>query len=295
MTLPSWFPVWLTDAIARYQEWRLPLRDWVDAGIDYLSTEFAGVFDALSWFIETVTEQLIVYLEMVPAPAFIAVVGLLAWRLSGWRVALFSVLGLALTANIELWSAFIETLALVLSAELIVVLIGLPLGILAAVSDVAEGFMKPGLDFMQTMPAFVYLIPAVIFFGIGIVPGVVATVIFAMPPLVRLTNLGIRQVPRELVEAADAFGATGWQKLVKVQLPNAAPTIMAGVNQSIMLGLSMVVIAAMIGADGLGRDVLRSINTLNLGLGFEAGLAVVIMAVVLDRITAGLGQRKPEA
>ena len=291
LTLPSW----LTDLVERYQAWRLPLRDWVDAGIDYLSTEFAGVFDALNWFVETVTEQLIVWLEAVPVLAFIVVIGLLAWRLSGWRVGLFSVLGLALTANIGLWSAFVATLALVLSAELIVVLIGLPLGIAAALSDTAEGFMKPGLDFMQTMPAFVYLIPAVIFFGIGIVPGVIATVIFAMPPLVRLTNLGIRQVPHELVEAADAFGATTWQKLVKVQLPTAVPTIMAGVNQSIMLGLSMVVIAAMIGADGLGRDVLRSINTLNLGLGFEAGLAVVIMAVILDRMTQGFNRRSPEA
>jgi len=199
------------------------------------------------------------------------------------------VLGLLLSENIGLWGAFVETLALVLTAELLVMVVGLPLGVLAARKDGFHSVVRPVLDFMQTMPAFVYLIPAVMFFGLGLVPGVVATFVFALPPLIRLTNLGIRQVPRELVEAADAFGATASQKLFKVQIPVAMPTIMAGVNQSIMLGLSMVVIAAMIGAGGLGEDVLRGIQRLQVGQGFEAGLVVVILAIILDRITAGFG------
>jgi glycine betaine/proline transport system permease protein len=212
--------------------------------------------------------------------------------MAGWRNSIIAFSGLLLSENIGLWEAFVETLALVLSAEILVVLVGLPLGILAARNDRFNAILRPILDFMQTMPAFVYLIPAVMFFGLGLVPGVVATFVFALPPLIRLTNLGIRQVPVELVEAADAFGATEMQKLIKVQMPVAKPTILAGINQSIMLGLSMVVIAAMIGAGGLGEDVLRGIQRLQVGQGFEAGLVVVILAIILDRITAGFGTRK---
>lgn len=225
----------------------------------------------------------------------IAIIAFLAWRLAGWQIALFSIIGLLLTENIGLWVPFVETLALVLTAEILVMVVGLPLGIYSARSDKANAIIRPILDFMQTMPAFVYLIPAVMFFGLGLVPGVVATFVFALPPLIRLTNLGIRQVPKELVEAADAFGATNMQKLLKVQIPVAKPTIMAGVNQSIMLGLSMVVIAAMIGAGGVGTNVLRGIQRLQVGEGFEAGLAVVILAIILDRMTAGFGQRKKTA
>ena len=222
----------------------------------------------------------------------IALIAFLAWRLAGWQIAVFSIIGLLVTENIGLWVPFIETLALVLTAEILVMVVGLPLGIYAARSDKANSIIRPILDFMQTMPAFVYLIPAVMFFGLGLVPGVVATFVFALPPLIRLTNLGIRQVPKELVEAADAFGATNMQKLLKVQIPVAKPTIMAGVNQSIMLGLSMVVIAAMIGAGGVGTNVLRGIQRLQVGEGFEAGLVVVILAIILDRMTASFGQRK---
>jgi glycine betaine/proline transport system permease protein len=207
-------------------------------------------------------------------------------------MAIVAVIGLFIVENIGLWLAFNETLALVLSAEIFVIALGLPVGIIAAGSDRFNSVLRPVLDFMQTMPAFVYLIPAVMFFGLGLVPGVIATFVFAIPPLIRLTNLGIRQVPKELIEASDAFGATRTQRLFKVQMPVALPTVMAGVNQSIMLGLSMVVIAAMIGAGGLGADVLRGISRLQVGQGFEAGLAVVILAIILDRITAGFGQRK---
>lgn len=184
-----------------------------------------------------------------------------------------------------------ETLSLVISSAFLALVIGIPLGILAAKSDFFFNVLKPILDLMQTMPSFVYLIPALIFFGLGNVPGMIATLVFAMPPTIRLTNLGIRQVPRELKEVADAFGSTPWQKLVKVELPAALPTIMAGVNQCIMLSLSMVVIAAMIGARGLGYQVLFGIQRVDIGLGFEAGLGIVILAVILDRITQNLSPK----
>jgi glycine betaine/proline transport system permease protein len=183
------------------------------------------------------------------------------------------------------WNSAMVTLNMVLVATLVAVLIAVPLGIWAARSETANPVIKALMDFMQTMPAFVYLIPAVIFFGLGVVPGVVATVIFAMPPVVRLTNLGIRQVPVEMNEVADAFGSTGWQKLTKVQIPIAMPSIMAGINQCIMLSLSMVVIAAMIGGGGLGGDIVYALSRVDVALGFEAGLAVVLIAMTLDRLT----------
>lgn len=271
---------------------RIPIKDWISAAVDYLVSEFGVIFDGFSAFIFFIVNNLKDGMLFLHPLILIAIIAFLAWRLAGWQIALFSIIGLLLTENIGLWVPFVETLALVLTAEILVMVVGLPLGIYAARSDKANAIIRPILDFMQTMPAFVYLIPAVMFFGLGLVPGVVATFVFALPPLIRLTNLGIRQVPKELVEAADAFGATNMQKLLKVQIPVAKPTIMAGVNQSIMLGLSMVVIAAMIGAGGVGTNVLRGIQRLQVGEGFEAGLAVVILAIILDRMTAGFGQRK---
>lgn len=271
---------------------RIPIDQWISAAVDFLVREFSPVFDGFSALVYFLVENLKDGMMWLHPLILIALFAFLSWRMAGWKTALFAVIGLLITENIGLWAAFVETLALVLTAEILVMAVGLPLGIYAARSDRFHGLIRPLLDFMQTMPAFVYLIPAVMFFGLGLVPGVVATFVFALPPLIRLTNLGIRQVPVELTEAADAFGATNMQKLLKVQIPVAKPTIMAGVNQSIMLGLSMVVIAAMIGAGGLGTDVLRGIQRLQVGQGFEAGLAVVILAIVLDRITAGFGQRK---
>ena len=270
---------------------RIPIRDWISDAVDYLVSEYAAVFDAFSALVYFLVDNLKDGMLALHPLALIIVIAAITLKMAGWRVALFAALGLLLSENIGLWQAFVETLALVLTAELLVMVVGLPLGVLAARKDGFHSVVRPVLDFMQTMPAFVYLIPAVMFFGLGLVPGVVATFVFALPPLIRLTNLGIRQVPRELVEAADAFGATASQKLFKVQIPVAMPTIMAGVNQSIMLGLSMVVIAAMIGAGGLGEDVLRGIQRLQVGQGFEAGLVVVILAIILDRITAGFGQQ----
>lgn len=270
----------------------IPLGEWVEQGVEYLEDTFGDAFDAFT----EVTLGLFEAIDgsLMAAPPWLVALGFvaLAWWLCNWKVALFTALGLFLTINIGMWPSFVATLTLVVMAEVLIVVIGLPLGVLAATSDVAEGILKPILDFMQTMPAFVYLIPAVSFFGLGVVPGIVSTVIFAIPPLIRLTSLGIRQVQADLIEASEAFGATRWQRLLKVQFPVAVPTIMAGVNQSIMLNLSMVVIAALIGARGLGRDVIRGMNILDIGLGFEAGLAIVIMAIILDRITQTVGARR---
>ncbi len=271
---------------------RIPINDWVTKIVEYLERELAPIFDGFSSLILFMVDSLKDGMLFLPPLVLIIIITAITWYMAGWRNSIIAFLGLLLSENIGLWEAFVETLALVLSAEILVVLVGLPLGILAARNDRFNAILRPILDFMQTMPAFVYLIPAVMFFGLGLVPGVVATFVFALPPLIRLTNLGIRQVPVELVEAADAFGATEMQKLMKVQMPVAKPTILAGINQSIMLGLSMVVIAAMIGAGGLGEDVLRGIQRLQVGQGFEAGLVVVILAIILDRITAGFGVRK---
>lgn len=271
---------------------RIPIRDWISAVVDYLSTQFSVVFDSISTLVLFLVDNFKDGLLTLHPLMLIVVLGLITYRMAGLTTAGVAVAGLLIVENIGLWVAFNETLALVLTAEVFVIAVGLPLGILAAGSDRLNGIFRPVLDFMQTMPAFVYLIPAIMFFGLGLVPGVIATFVFAIPPLIRLTNLGIRQVPKELIEASDAFGATRAQKLFKVQMPVALPTVMAGVNQSIMLGLSMVVIAAMIGAGGLGAEVLRGIQRLEVGQGFEAGLAVVILAVILDRITAGFGQSK---
>ncbi len=274
---------------------RIPLRDWIETAVRWLQVNLGDFFDATADGIDVVIDFLLNLLTAAPPLVTLGIICVLVLVMGGWRLALFALGGLLLIQNIGLWQPMLETLALVLSAQLLILLVGLPLGVLSARSQAAERFIRPVLDFMQTMPAFVYLIPAVMFFGIGRVPGVIATFVFALPPLVRLVNLGIRQVPVELVEAADAYGATGWQKLVKVQVPVAAPTIMAGVNQSIMLNLSMVVIASMIGARGLGTEVLRGIQRIQVGQGFEAGLAVVILAVILDRMTARLGTRRKQS
>ncbi|MGO3479081.1 MAG: ABC transporter permease, partial [Brachybacterium tyrofermentans] len=221
----------------------------------------------------------------------IVILALIAWIVRSWKLALGTALTFLLVLSMEQWVHMMETMALVLVATVIAVLIAVPVGILAARNRVVSSIVRPGMDFMQTMPAFVYLIPAVTFFSIGVVPGMVATIIFALPPGVRMTELGIRQVDGETVEAGEAFGASPWQILRGIQLPLAVPTIMAGVNQVIMLSLSMGVIAGMIGAPGLGKEVVAAISSLDLALGVEAGLGVVILAVYLDRLTAALGDR----
>jgi len=273
---------------------KLPLAHSIDVMLDWLTTHISFITKAFSHGISVLIDGMVHGLLWLPPWLLIAAVALLAWRAAGWRVALGSLVGLLLLWNLRLWSATVETFTLVLISTLIAVAVGLPLGIAAALSKRTARVVMPILDFMQTMPAFVYLIPAIPFFGLGAVSASVATVIFATPPTIRLTVLGIRQVPKDLIEAADAFGSTRRQKLFKVQLPMAVPTIMAGVNQTVMLSLSMVVIAAMIGAGGLGGEVWRAIQRLEPGKGFEAGIAIVILAMILDRITQRIG-RDPSA
>ncbi|MFQ5643859.1 MAG: ABC transporter permease [Thiogranum sp.] len=268
----------------------IPIDRWATALVDYLMDHAQGFFDVISIGLDTLTFGIEEGLLLPPAWMMIVLLTGLAWWRTNWRFALFTAAALALIVGMGLWIETVATLALVIAATLVSLMMGIPLGIWAARSDRVERVVRPVLDLMQTMPAFVYLIPAAMFFGLGRVPGVVATIIFAMPPAVRLTNLGIRQVPKELVETGLAFGCTGRQLLLKVQLPTARPSIMAGVNQTIMLALSMVVIASMIGAGGLGDTVLRGIQRLDVGLGFEGGLGVVILTIILDRITQSFGK-----
>ncbi len=272
--------------------YRIPINEWADFIVMFLRSNFRPVFRWFSGYIEGFVTNLEALLVFIPVVLFIALIAALAWKFSGRGLALFTIAGLLLLLSMRLWEQTMCTLALVLTATFISLLIGIPLGILASRSDLSWRVLRPVLDFMQTMPIFVYLLPAVMFFSIGLVPAVIATIVFAMPPAIRLTNLGIRQVPQEVMEAAIAFGSTPMQILKKVQLPLALPSIMAGVNQCIMLSLSMVVISAMIGAQGLGGVVYRALTRVDIGSGFEGGLGVVIIAIILDRITQSLG-RKP--
>lgn len=265
-----------------------PIGAAADAVVAWLLENGAGVFNGINGLIlglAGVSEMLL----MAPPPLLFAVVVSLVgfWRVSG-SFALMALLGLNLVLLMGLWDPMIKTLALVLAASLLAMVIGLPLGVMAARQRLLWQLTRPALDLMQTMPAFVYLIPAVMLFSTGAVPSIIATLIFSMPPVVRLTVLGIQQVPEDLIEAGRSFGCSEWQLLRKVQLPSALPTVMTGVNQTIMLALSMVVIASMIGGGGLGDVVLRGIQQLNIGLGFEGGMAVVILAVILDRLTQSL-------
>ncbi len=266
-----------------------------EAVIDWINVTFDGVFDVISNIIDGLMEGIEWVLLLPPSLVLIALIVIGVYFLAGLKLSIFTGIGFAIIDMFQLWELTMATAALVFTSALIALLIGIPLGILAARSNTANKILKPLLDFMQTMPAFVYLIPAVLFFGMGPVPGVVATIIFAMPPVVRLTNLGIRQVPTEVIEAGKSFGSTKRQMLFEIQLPLALPTIMTGVNQTIMLSLSMVVISSMIGAEGLGLQVLNGITQLKIGEGFEAGLAVVILAMVLDRVTQALSTRKKQA
>ncbi|MDN6179511.1 MAG: proline/glycine betaine ABC transporter permease [Halomonas subglaciescola] len=271
---------------------RIPLGAWIEGGLDWLTSEYSVVTRGISHFTKAGINTLNDGLMWLPEWALLAIIVLLCWRISSYRLGIGAALGLALIWNLGLWDPMIETLTLVVIATLVAVIIALPVGITAALSERLYRLIMPILDFMQTMPAFVYLIPAIPFFGIGSVSAIFATVIFSMPPAIRFTTLGIRQVPVDLIEAADAYGATKRQKLFKVQLPLSLPTLMAGINQTIMLALSMVVIAAMIGADGLGSEVWRAIQRLRPGDGFEAGIAVVILAMILDRLTQSLSRSR---
>jgi glycine betaine/proline transport system permease protein len=268
----------------------IPLGSWVDQSVHYLLDHDAKTFDAIGHAIETLAALVEHGLQAVPMWAMMAFfIGIGLWRV-GWRFAIFTTLALFLIYATGFWDQTVVTLGLTLSSTIISLVLGIPLGITAAKSKWVAAVVRPILDLMQTMPAFVYLIPAAMLFGLGRVPGILSTVIFAMPPAVRLTSLGIRHVNIEIVEAGHAFGCNPLQLLYKVQFPSALPSIMQGVNQTIMMALSMVIIASMVGAGGLGNDVLASIQRLDIGLGFESGLSVVLLAIILDRITESFGR-----
>ena len=268
---------------------RIPFGSLVSAVVDWITTHLGGLFDvvrAVFLFFYEWTEYL---LSAPPFWAIVLVVAALAFVARGWRFALGSAVGLLLISSVNQWENAMSTLALVLVAGVIAIAVSIPLGVLAAKSSIASQIIRPVLDFMQTTPAFVYLIPALLLFRVGVVPGIVATIVFAMAPGVRLTELGIRGVDTEVVEAGQAFGSSPWRILRQIQLPLAKPSIMAGVNQVIMLSLSMVVIAGMVGAGGLGGDIVASLNRIDVALGAEAGISVVVLAIILDRMTAALG------
>ncbi|MCU5223829.1 ABC transporter permease [Bacillus tropicus] len=272
---------------------RIPLGEWVDSFVASLYEHFEGLFRGFSYIIGGFVDLLTNFLTIIPAILMIIILCFLIWYTTRKvSLVIFTLIGLLFILNINYWAQTMQTLSLVLTSVIISIIVGIPIGILASQNERFSKFLKPTLDFMQTMPAFVYLIPAITFFGVGVVPGIIASVIFAMPPTIRFTDLGIRQVPEDLIEAANAFGSTTSQKLFKVQLPLATGTIMAGVNQSIMLSLSMVVTASLVGAPGLGVDVYRSVTQVNIGMGFEAGLAIVVIAIILDRITQGFHQKR---
>lgn len=268
---------------------RIPLAEWTDRFIDWLLVHFVSFFDAIGDTVQTVLLLLLDGLRWLPPELVVITVVAIAWRYGGRNLALFALIGFIIIGSLSLWDEMLITLVVVLVSTVLSVAIGVPLGILASQSDTAERIVRPVLDIMQTMPSFVYLIPVLLFFGMGLPAAVTATIIFAMPPAVRLTNLGIRNVDAEVVEAARSFGATRSQMLLKVLLPQARPTIMAGINQTIMLALSMAVITAMIGGEGLGKTVLYGISRVAPGIGLEGGIGIVILAILLDRISSAAG------
>ncbi len=271
------------------QDWitgnKLPLGEYIAGGVDRLTQSAPWLFDAVSDGLSALVLGFTGALLAVPPLLMVGAFAMLAFALQrSLRLAAFVGLALLLIINMGYWTETMETLSLVLFATLTCVLIGVPIGIAAAHRPWLEAALRPLLDLMQTIPTFVYLIPTLILFGLGVVPGLISTVIFALPAPIRLTTLSVASVPRPLIEAGQAFGASRWQLLWKVEIPSALPSIMAGVTQCIMLSLSMVVIAALVGADGLGKPVVRALNSVNIADGFEAGLAIVIVAIVLDRL-----------
>lgn len=290
-----------------YLQEPIQLDEWTEIAVDWLELNLGPLFGFIELVLETIYSAVLTVIHWVPIfvvdiaglhfrfPVWTLIIFLLLWYLSDRiTTGLLGFITLWLAANFGLYEETTQTFAITLTAAFIAISLGIPSGILAAISDTVHNLIRPVLDLMQTMPVFVYLIPAVIFFGMGAAPGAVATVIFAYPPSVRLTNLGIREVPQELVEAGEAFGCNYLQLLMKVQIPVARPSIMTGVNQSIMLALSMAVVAALIGAGGLGGEVVRGIQRMRVGQGFVAGLSVVFVAMILDRATSNIGAREKE-
>lgn len=272
-------------------EFFIPLADWVNIIFDKIIDVIGPSLRSAGHILEMLIRQIEHMLLWPPEFVIILAATALVWFLANYRLAIFTLIGFVLFYGLDLWPQTMSTIALALSGTLVSLIIGVPLGILASQHRLSERLLRPVLDIMQTLPSFVYLVPAVMFFSMGKVAALVATMIFAMPPAVRLTNLGIREVSKEMVEAAQAFGSTRWQTLKDVQLPLAMPTIMAGVNQCIMMALSMTVIASMIGAGGLGNEVLRAMQSVNVGMSVVGGLGIVILAIILDRMTESISNK----
>ena len=269
---------WLTD-------YKIPVGPTAKSVVDWLTNNLSGFFDTLAAVMQTLIDGLLFLLNLPHPLLLIVIFAVIAWLIQRRiSVVILTIIGFLFIINQGYWDRTLETLTLVLSACFLCMAIGVPLGIAAAHRPALYAAMRPVLDLMQTLPTFVYLIPAIVFFGIGMVPGLLATAIFVLPAPVRLTHLGISSTPSSLIEAGEAFGASGSQLLWKIELPYAMPQILAGLTQTIMLSLSMVVIAALVGADGLGVPVVRALNSVNTALGFEAGLVIVVVAIVLDRI-----------
>jgi glycine betaine/proline transport system permease protein len=273
--------------------WRIPLRRWTNDGIDALVLAYGDAFDAFTGALLQLLIRVERFLVALPWWLVVVLVGALVWHATGrrWLPALLLAGSLILVGTFGLWPQMMTTLAIMLVATVFTIVVGIPIGVAMARSDRLKGVLTPVLDVMQTLPSFVYLVPVIMFFGLGNVAAIIATFVYAAPPVVRLTDLGLRLVDREVIEAADAFGASERQTLFLVRLPLAVPTIMAGINQTIMMALAMVVVASMIGARGLGQEVLRGLQRGDVGLGLEAGLAIVFVAIVMDRITAGYSRR----
>ena len=275
---------------------RLPIGEWAEVVVDWMTTYLDGLFSVLRSIFDGMNEGLVWVFMTPPFWVIILAIAVISFFAKGWKLAVGTIIGLLVIVSVDQWENAMNSLSLVLVATIIALVIAIPLGILASKSDIASRIIRPVLDFMQTMPAFVYLIPAIVILPQSeCVPGIVATIIFAMAPAVRLTELGIRGVDKEVVEAGYAFGSKSGRILRQIQLPLAMPSIMAGINQVIMLALSMVVIAGMAGAGGLGQDVYSAVQRIDIKLGAESGLAVVIIAMILDRITGGFGNRKRKA
>lgn len=275
------------------QEHKIPLGSWMEAFVDWLTFNAASFFDTISVSLEWLILFIVDIFQWFPPYVPMILTAALAWALHrSIPLVIFVVAALLLILNLGYWQEMLETFVLVLTATTISVLFGIPIGILAAHKPRIYTYLRPVLDMMQTIPTFVYLIPTLVLFGLGVVPGLISTIIFAIAAPIRLTYLGISKVPENLIEAGKAFGATPMKLLFKVELPAAMPSIMAGITQCIMLSLSMVVIAALVGADGLGKPVIRALNTVNISQGFEAGLAIVLVAIILDRIFKAPGSRE---
>ncbi|NJK65851.1 MAG: ABC transporter permease subunit [Microcoleus sp. SU_5_3] len=283
-------PVGLDVILNPFELYTIPLDNWINAAVNFIVDNFRPIFQAIRVPIKFALDFIEAIFQSIPPLIFLMIIGLMAWQLAGGKTAIYSIAALTLIGFVGAWKEAMVTLSLVVTAVAFCVAIGVPLGIACARSDRLVGFVRPLLDIMQTIPIFVYLVPVVMLFGIGKVPGTIATIVFALPPLIRLTNLGIRQVSFEVVEAAIAFGSTPWQVLWEAQIPLAMPTILTGLNQTILFALGMSVVTSMIAVPGLGLMVLQGVGRLDVGLAAVGGLGIVLLAIMLDRITQAVGK-----